>query len=468
MANGLFGGGNGSELTPYLIEDSLDLKAIENNMAAGIYYKLSQDINLGGANFEPIGHLAGTGRVIFHGMLDGDGYKIYNGTINYPNDTYIGLIAWKQTGYIKNLTVELDVTGDTFVGILTGRMVAGAGAPYIDNCHVKGAVQGTNTVGGLAGGNDSPISNCSSDITMSIITGSNILSTVGGLIGSNSSTISQSFATGSIVATSNKPTNAGGLVGSATSGTSISQCYSTVNITVNLARGVGGLVGNSSSSGSVGTVLENCSSNCTIIITGQENATNVGVGGLIGMSGTAFGTDKLIISKKCLVDTNITSVGKNIGGILGYYTAPAFGEFVNGDSLNIIEDCVVLNDYINCSSGTSTNYSRIIGAVGDTDYLDWLSNNYVGDTMEFQIEGLTQANFPDEVNLHTGKDGLAMEETLLQSSEFYINLGWDFNNIWSINNGVPYLILNPVNNNIGIINNLILNLILNNPMFFMG
>ena len=68
MANGNFGGGNGTTATPYLIEDADDLNAMRKNLDAS--YKLVNDINLGvapyceGEGWNPIDN--------FTGQLDGN------------------------------------------------------------------------------------------------------------------------------------------------------------------------------------------------------------------------------------------------------------------------------------------------------------------------------------------------------------------------------------------------------------
>lgn len=51
-------------------------------------YILVNDIDLDGDDFEPIGFESGFRYVEFTGVFDGQGYKIHNSSIDYPDDSY--------------------------------------------------------------------------------------------------------------------------------------------------------------------------------------------------------------------------------------------------------------------------------------------------------------------------------------------------------------------------------------------
>lgn len=110
MANGNFGGGSGTELDPYLIEDVLDLVKM-GNYGSTQYFKLVQDIDLNAAPYN-----TGTGWTALGGRnhkLDGNGKSIKN--------LYQREVLGKSTGlfisaltHVKDLTIEnIDIEGVT-------------------------------------------------------------------------------------------------------------------------------------------------------------------------------------------------------------------------------------------------------------------------------------------------------------------------------------------------------------------
>lgn len=184
MANGLFGGGNGTYQNPFIIDDAYDLIATEKYSIKRVfyYYKLSRDINLGvypfntGKGWRPLWN--------FVGCLDGDNHTIYNLYINRPETNYVGLFRAMEVYYnminrkselydcaaaIKNLSFKnANVTGKSHVGVIVGQV---SEASYINssgymeytktldgkfdylfqNCEIDGKVSGEDYVGGAIG-----------------------------------------------------------------------------------------------------------------------------------------------------------------------------------------------------------------------------------------------------------------------------------------------------------------------------
>ncbi|MFF2017211.1 hypothetical protein [Paenibacillus sp. NPDC058177] len=141
MANGMYGGGDGSANKPYLIEDAYDLfeflnkvDTINTNMSA----KLVNDIDL---NVLP--YNTGVGFFIKHntpfmGTFDGDGYLIKN-YFSRPNANYSGLFPYiGATGVVKNFgmeNVDIQATAYTYQSAICGYMGTGGS---IENVYVKG------------------------------------------------------------------------------------------------------------------------------------------------------------------------------------------------------------------------------------------------------------------------------------------------------------------------------------------
>ena len=136
--------------------------------------KLAKDIDLNNEEWIPIGDDRSQ-RTEWHGVFDGQGYKVSNVKITKKTDredenkSSYGLFG-NVKGTVKNLTVEnVSISGaPKFIGALVGRLNDG----LIENCHVKNASVECNnwTIGGVVGQwNNGKISGCS--IEKSTITG---------------------------------------------------------------------------------------------------------------------------------------------------------------------------------------------------------------------------------------------------------------------------------------------------------
>jgi len=163
MANGSFGGGKGTEESPYLVEDILDLDAIRNDLTA--HYKQTKDINFQyEENFAPIG---GTNNEKFSGSYDGNGKKIKN-FIQKRSQYNNGLFGEAENANFKNITItNVNMTIYDYSGAICGELDGGS----FDNCHVTGTLNpiqdGVYKVGGLAGYVEkSTITNCSAKVTV--------------------------------------------------------------------------------------------------------------------------------------------------------------------------------------------------------------------------------------------------------------------------------------------------------------
>ena len=100
-----FGGGTGTEADPYLITSAQELALIAKNINtvttdyAGIYFKQTADINLDGAEWQPIGNMSST--TSFKGVYDGADYTIYN---MLAVGEYSGLFGWiADPAVVQNL-----------------------------------------------------------------------------------------------------------------------------------------------------------------------------------------------------------------------------------------------------------------------------------------------------------------------------------------------------------------------------
>ncbi|MBR0360054.1 MAG: hypothetical protein IIX21_02965, partial [Clostridia bacterium] len=159
--------GSGTSSDPYKIATAQQLKEMRDFVNSGDgkkddrkYFVLTDDIDLGGQEWTPIGFTEKTNQYAFTGTFDGDGHVIKNfkitevptftnatatgiseGTTVYCNN--VGLFGAVQGGTIKNLGVENvsitvenktkdSATAITRVGALVGRLTG-----TVTNCYAK-------------------------------------------------------------------------------------------------------------------------------------------------------------------------------------------------------------------------------------------------------------------------------------------------------------------------------------------
>ena len=155
--------GEGTAESPYLINNLYELKGFRDlvdtyksdgsNQFAGKYFKLTNDIDLSGINWDPIGTMNGD-HGSFKGVFDGGDHTISNLHVEQAGKG-IGLFA-RTTGnaVIKNLKLNNVTVKSTdnsnYVGGLVGNAYA---STKIENVHVSGnvCISGRGYIGGIAG-----------------------------------------------------------------------------------------------------------------------------------------------------------------------------------------------------------------------------------------------------------------------------------------------------------------------------
>ena len=187
--------GSGTSVDPYQIGTAAQLAKLaewvnagtEPYATAGVYYKLTADINLGiapynvGAGWTPIG----TGSPPFRGYFDGNKFKVFGLYIDDSSLLVAGLFGRIVGGSVQNLGVEGEISGGEYVGGFAGNVwnsnftncyaaVTVSGSDYvgglvgytaginISNCYTTGAVSGSGKVGGVVGrlNKDDNVTNC--------------------------------------------------------------------------------------------------------------------------------------------------------------------------------------------------------------------------------------------------------------------------------------------------------------------
>jgi len=384
--------GKGTGDNPYLIATWHHLKWISDNSEEwDKHYLQTANIQFpeaikdwdNGKGWSPIGNSTYS---YFSGVYNGQNFTISNlysdrGGVDYVG--FFGNVEANEGKLINIKIIDADITGNTFVGALAGKIYWTS----VENCHSTGNVDGFSHVGGLVGSYiwTKKMIGCTSSADVKGLT------RVGGLLG---------------------------FVGGNTTIGGIENCHSTGN--VEGEEFVGGFAGE----GSGGRIYE---SHSTGSVSGKD-----GVGGFIG---TAEGGSV----KKCYATGSVTASpdefgneSYNIGGFIGSGNSSAYIE--NTYSTGNVSGCNNVGGFVGYNYESQIKYSYSIGSVA-------VKKNNVGGFAAVLDGGTVTACFWDtETSGHAESeagDGKNTAEMKTQASF----QGWDFENIWTINeevnNGYP-------------------------------
>ena len=274
-----FAGGKGTKDDPYQIATGSQLAYFAKRVNAeeygekyaDTYFELTEDIDLGGKEWTPVGEtvadliMGGHEYFVFSGNFDGNGYTIKNLTIGTETSPYSGDVCGlfgATSGTIEDVVLE------------------NVSINYVGGNHSSG--YGFRMGGALVGYSMGDIVNCTV-IGLDMKAGSDgsyvALNSIGGLVGiqDGGTTVSHSRVSGKIEE-STKKGNVGGFVGTLAKGSSAKYCGADVSVEVTgNGRGiaVGGLIGIGNGVTTDETLIENCYA--TGNITGAEYA-----GGFVG------------------------------------------------------------------------------------------------------------------------------------------------------------------------------------------
>jgi len=304
-----FAGGSGTEADPYLIANGSQLSFLSSSCTtfdptaySDKYYKLTDDIDLGGREWIPIAY--------FHGVLDGNGHTVSNFKITDSELVYAGLVG-RNRGTIQNLRV-VDFTIHGTKKLLNAGGIAGCSIDdsTIYNCYAEGTIHAQTTernknlcAGGIAGYADTMlISGCGSNVKINCVIGKldggghNGRIYAGGITGyvrgiGTPAVITHCYALGQITADGYVETSVGGIAGYLYDpNIRIANCYSASDITATstLPCRVGGIVGYAqlpSSAATKSTEIIRCISFGNLHAEVKNN--NTYVGDIVGDKGKA-------------------------------------------------------------------------------------------------------------------------------------------------------------------------------------
>lgn len=417
--------GSGTEEDPYRIYTAEDLQGATNSG----YYKLMNDIDLTdwiNENSPETGWPAIGRNSTLATYIDGDGHKVSGLWIN-TTAGYNGLFSNYSAGYIKNLNVEVasgkKIKGGDYTGILIGRMFNG----QIINCSIKGDVEGTVHVGGVLG----YVTN--STVANSTFEGK-VYTTVanafaGGVSGLADNVETKSCQVAATFTTTGENTYVGGLYGKTSNG-NVTKSTADAKITASgTDNHVGGLVGRTTSP------ITLCYSTGTVTASGNESYT----GGLVGYAETSIANSYSTANVNGtqytagLVGYTLSTVDKcyasgNIAGVM--YGAGLVGELDGADAS--ATNSIAANNKLDLSAQSSWG-CRVIGGFKN-GCAEPNNSNYALSTMQVSLNNVPQKKTDDTI------EGIAKPLSDLQMSATYIEIGWDFEDIWTMGeSGYPEL-----------------------------
>ncbi|MBR3091878.1 MAG: Ig-like domain-containing protein [Bacteroidaceae bacterium] len=378
------------------------------------------------AGWIPVG-FSGSGNFIF----DGDNHTISGLWVNSTGNN-VGLFSSLDHATIKNLTVITStrkVKGGDNTGILAGRLTDAS----IENVSVQGEVQGNSPVGGIVGEAASvSLNNC----TVQAILSGNLR--IGGVVGSGSYILDGCGYSGSLSSTSSNA-YIGGLAGSGSviyetengANYNIRMCKADVTISATgTGSKCGGLVG-----GDTGAMILQSTASGTITATGSDSY----AGGLVGYlsSGSIM---------NCYSTAN-TSSTLYAAGLVGYNEKSAITKCYASGNVNSTYYGAGVIGYNDGANATLTNSVAMGTIVNVSDQSGWGirvlggyknsapepdNSNFGWSGMQISVNGVPKTVTENDL------DGLSLSTAQTKQSATYTAIDWDFNDIWTIEEGVGY------------------------------
>jgi len=366
-----FAGGSGTEEDPWQIANAEQLNLVREDL--GAHYILTDDIDLTGAEWEPIGNLSDSEAYssLFRGIFDGGGHTVTGLEFNSEGPLVGAGLFGVSAGEIRNLNMEgcsVSCTGlvpgdDQAAGIIVGYNMGGT----VTGCTVKASdAASLNCTGIIAGGSGGTVTDCVVENCTVTVLGDNEftdgikqcdVAECGGLVvgGAFGGTVSDCTASGKIIAEGNEPVGIGGIAGCLEMMSEVKGNIVHVEITAkNGGHAIGGLCGYAGTHSDAVLMMEKTGvevteypsliHNCEVeAVINANGATHVG--GLIGTNLYFFGEETTWNAYDCDVKAEI--IGAVTPGAL-------FGR---------AENC----EYSDCSYDVTLDGKTLLNEVGETD-----------------------------------------------------------------------------------------------------
>ncbi len=417
-----------------------ELKNISEDLSKK--YVLVNDIDLGGAEWTPIGK---SEEEAFSGVFDGNGCVISDFEITSPVE-YVGIFGYNK-GTVKDIGLE-DFTvsiSNCAKGSYTGSLV-GYNVGEVISCYATGDVSSESGsdfgfAGGLVGYNsEGSIINCYAK--GKVISRFHAKTCYAGGLTAYSyiGVVTNGYATGSVIAESeDSSTYAGGLIGLAYSG-SITNCYAKGDVSAETSDDFG----NNMAGGLIGQSYFGNTTSCY-----AEGDVSAKFGSTFGsnFAGGLIGQNDGVITNcyaKGDVITEADSNSSDAGGLVGYNYKDIINSYALGSAtarsgsdsahagglvaynVGNITNCYAMGEVVSEFAGEYGNAGGVLGYY----FSGTITNCYRDAGQKFTVikDGTT-------TNEATNTDGVAKELTEIQTSAFHTDtLGWSADD-WTFTEG---------------------------------
>lgn len=433
--------GQGTSIYPFEIHDTSDLIYLSNfvnsqNSTQGLYYKLTNNIDMAGVNnFIPIGswNTEGTSYVesnSFNGKFDGNNKIISNLTIIKDSasslNCNIGLFGMiGANAEIKNLGVlNARIRGNENIGAICGKVMDGT----IINCFTaKGLISGTNYIGGLCGYSEGTIKNSYSKNTV------NGFNYVGGFAGNlYDATTENCYSSGNVYGGTN-------VCGFAYNSSSVNTRLYYRNSNVQQ-----GYISLGNESGVSKTVSE-------MFNTSFLNLLNTGTDSVVFKADLGIVNDSLPLLKWQYVKPIITKPANNITSTSAKLNAQITDLSITFDSVGFYYKAINSNNWTSVLGnyfGGNNIISNVVGLTPNTNYqfMAYMAkdtNFYLGDTLNFYTPHLPIIVSTDSAS-YINSTMVNLYGTLDMGSHTFIRKGFEY----KLKNSETYTVVNiPDSNN---------------------
>ena len=383
--------GEGTSANPYKIATADDLIEFarrvndndpinEKEGELNAWAELKEDIDLENTSWTPIAY---NYEHPYSGTFDGNNHTISGLSINNSstNYGYFGLFgAVGEGGTVTNLTVEGSITVNS----------------------------GSNVrAGGVVASNDGDVSNCTSEVAITV---KGVYAYIGGIIGSNAGNVSNCAYGADITATADTA-YIGGMVG--LNFGIVENCSNSEAVAgTGQTAYIGGIVGANSHTQSVMGTVSGCTNTGTVTATGS----NAVAGGVMG------------------VNLNTVNSCYNTGAVTGTTAGGVVGANSNGSTSGAVNGCYYLEDTANSAigdgSGTVENDASKTTEEFASGEVAWLLQDALGENADQawgqQLSGETPDEYP--VLLAFDEDVPEVYRVAFMNGEQLISAGYANNN----------------------------------------
>jgi hypothetical protein len=454
-----FSGGDGLSLaSAYIITTPEQMVKLSLNVYNGIsysgtYFRLDNDIDMDGLQWQPIGYCTGPfDKREFCGTFDGGGHTISNFRISESEHKSGGLFGYIEYALIKNLYIRnFSTIGCNSVGGVAGYSESST----IIGCLSEGSINSESYhIGGIVGLScNSTVTNCISVVSINSKDGKG----VGGLCGyAYNGSVIRSCESGGVLNASNS-LDVGGFIGLAKD-SSIENCYSLVKIKASECPRAGGFAGTLRNS----DVSSCCAKGDVASVNDAEDGC---AGGFVGFtnSNIAYCLSAGSVSKSGDGGLSGGFAGHIVkGGIVSSYSAgDVKGEGIVGgfagsakcadSTVTSIENCYCTGSVISFEESSSAG--GFIGSMQRDAGNVVVSRCYSYGRISMMVSGFVPKGAKGGVVdciWRQDEDGLNRNNTdgrgvpALSSREFadqnkFVELGWSFfetDNVWCYNNEI--------------------------------